>query len=151
MEHAELEANIRQVSALKHDLGKYIAWRSINFSDAAWQQEPFAEELMNALIQDILCTRTNSCGTFEPAWVIWERLANQFQRPFLFAELTEVETAVHTLRVFAPLLMAKKVAEIFHVRFEIRNAQQLIRSRLQHLHKMLLEKLRELNVVNSHH
>ncbi|MBC8069381.1 MAG: hypothetical protein IAG13_13680 [Deltaproteobacteria bacterium] len=58
-------------AALKHDLGKYVAWRSANLPESAWQGTATAATL-EALRADVLHTRTAASGD-EPAWALFER------------------------------------------------------------------------------
>ena len=41
-----------RIAALKHDLGKYVAWRSVNLPEEAWHGDP-SEALVDALCADL--------------------------------------------------------------------------------------------------
>lgn len=141
---------IEIVAALKHDLGKYVAWRSANFHEQAWQ-EPADPSLVDALVYDIFYTRKKGADAFESAWEIWDRLSKPLERPFLWTELHLVESAVDKLRAIEPFLQTKNLSKIVQLRFEIRAAQQTIRNQLRILHKNLREDQGRLNVSDSHH
>ena len=63
---------LETVAALKHDLGKYVAWTSANLTDEAWA-DPVSDELIGALRGDILETRKGRDGVHESAWEVWGR------------------------------------------------------------------------------
>ena len=56
----------RQIAALKHDLGKYVAWMSANLDEACWRG-PVRDELIDALSRDLLRTRTPAEGPADAA------------------------------------------------------------------------------------
>jgi hypothetical protein len=132
-ERAEL---VEQVAALKHDLGKYVAWMSANLGDDQWQG-PLRDELFDALSRDLLRTRSTADGGYESAWDVWHRFAADWPRPLPEPELVAVEAAVATLRSFEPALRAGDRAAIASARPAIRAAQQTIRGELQQLSRRL--------------
>lgn len=134
MDRSEL---IEQVAALKHDLGKYVAWMSANLGDEHWQG-PVRDELVEALRRDLLRTRTSAEGAPEAAWDVWARVADAWPRPLPAPELAPVEAAVATLRAAEPALRAGDRPAIAAARPAIRAAQQTIRAALQQLHRRLL-------------
>ena len=125
-----------QVAALKHDLGKYVAWMSANLAEECWQG-PVPRELINALRRDILRTRIAADGTSEAAWDLWARFSADWPRPLPAPELVEVEAAVEVLRAHEAALVAGDGDLIAAARSQIRAAQQAIRAGLQQLHRRL--------------
>jgi hypothetical protein len=128
----------RQVAALKHDLGKYVAWMSANLDASCWQG-PVRDELIDALGRDLLRTRTPAEGPPEPAWELWDRLSAGLPRPWTDPELHEVASAVAVLRRAEPALRARDREALADQREAIRAAQQKIRGALQQLHRRLLQ------------
>lgn len=125
-----------QVAALKHDLGKYVAWMSANLGDDHWHG-PVRDELIEALRRDILRTRSGGGGAVESAWEVWSRLSAGWPRPLPAPELVEVEAAVEVLRAHGPALASGDRDALATGRAEIRAAQQTIRAALQQLHRRL--------------
>lgn len=125
-----------QVAALKHDLGKYVAWMSANLGDDYWHG-PVRDELIEALRRDLLRTRSAADGTVETAWELWSRFAAEWPRPLPAPELVDVEAAVDVLRAHGPALVKGDRDAIAGARLPIRAAQQTIRSALQQLHRRL--------------
>ncbi|MDC0667322.1 hypothetical protein [Nannocystis radixulma] len=125
-----------QVAALKHDLGKYVAWMSANLGDDYWHG-PVRDELVEALRRDILRTRSGADGTVETAWELWSRFAAEWPRPLPAPELVDVEAAVDVLRAQGPALVRGDRDAIAGARPQIRAAQQTIRAALQQLHRRL--------------
>ena len=125
-----------QVAALKHDLGKYVAWMSANLGEDCWQG-PVRDELIEALRRDILRTRSAADGASEAAWELWSRFTADWPRPLPAPELVEVEAAVAVLRAHAPALAAGDREIIAAARPQLRAAQQTIRAGLQQLHRRL--------------
>lgn len=124
------------VAALKHDLGKYVAWRSVNLDDAAWTG-PVQPMLIECLQADVLRTRTGPGGD-RPAWEVFAALVAPLPRPLPEPELRVVETAVARLCEAGPLLVAGGAEDIAAVRADIRAAQATIRAQLAALHRRLL-------------
>jgi hypothetical protein len=122
-------------AALKHDLGKYVAWRSANLSDAAWSGA--LDDLAAASLRaDILATREVG-GTQESAWALFDRLTQPWPRPWP-RELEAVAAAVDLLRGYGAVLVADDRAAIAAARGDIRSAQQTIRAELASLHRRLM-------------
>jgi hypothetical protein len=119
------------VAALKHDLGKYVAWRSANLDEAAWTG-PLPAELVEALRADVLRTRGE-----EPAWDVWRRLTAALPRPLPEPELVAVERAVEVLRANEAALRDHDTRALTAARGEIRAAQQRIREELRELQRRL--------------
>lgn len=125
---------LEQVAALRHDLGKYVAWISANLEEQAWSG-PVSDDLLSALRRDILRTRSGAAD--EAAWEVWERLTRGFPRPLVEPELREVEAAVAELRRVEGPLRAGDREALAGARTGIRAAQQTIRAALQRLHRRL--------------
>lgn len=128
----------RQVAALKHDLGKYVAWMSANLDEALWHG-PVRDELIDALSRDLLRTRTPAEGPPEPASALWDRLGAALPRPWTAPELHEVDRAVAVLRAAEPALRARDRDALAVQRDGLRAAQRTIRAALQQLHRRLLQ------------
>jgi hypothetical protein len=133
---ADRDELVEQVAALKHDLGKYVAWMSANLGDDHWHG-PLRDELFDALTRDLLRTRSTADGGHESAWDVWQRFAAGWSRPLPEPELATVEAAVEVLRSFEPALRAGDRAAIAAARPAIRAAQQTIRGELQQLSRRL--------------
>ncbi len=125
-----------RVAALKHDLGKYVAWRSANFGDAEWSG-PLSDGLMEALREDLLRTRARAQGD-QSAWEVWEALTGDLPRPLPEPELCAVAEAVAVLRTHEPALRAADRAALATARPALRRAQADIRAALRDLHRRLL-------------
>lgn len=125
---------LERVSALKHDLGKYVAWRSANLDDQAWGA--VNEELVGALRADILETRRHQ-GTSEAAWDVWARLTDDLPKPFDRDELRRVDRAVERLRRHEALLVQADREGLVPVADELRQAQMEIRNALRDLQRAL--------------
>ena len=128
----------RQVAALKHDLGKYVAWMSANLDASCWQG-PVRDELIDALDRDLLRTRTPGEGPPEAVWELWDRLSAALPQPWTEPELYEVDAAVAVLRQAEPALRTRDRDLLADQREAIRAAQQKIRGALQQLHRRLLQ------------
>lgn len=124
-----------RVAALKHDLGKYVAWTSANLDEEAWEG-PVDDGFVDALVGDLLQTRKREGGA-ETAWDVWERLAGDMSRPLDVPELSEVDEAVAQLRKAEQPLRARDADAIARLRGPIREAQGRIRSALSTLHRRL--------------
>lgn len=126
---------LEQVAALKHDLGKYVAWTSANLDDALWEG-PLAEELLTALRADLLETRKHG-ERREAAWEIWQAHVETLPRP-LEPELQAVASAVAQLEGVGEALVSGDREALARERSSIRAAQQDIRLQLRNLHRRLL-------------
>jgi hypothetical protein len=126
-----------RVAALKHDLGKYVAWTSANLDDEVWSV-PVDDVALDALAGDVLRTRSRG-QEHEAAWEVWERLTSDLGRPLAEPELIDVEHAVDVLRDAAPYLRSRDAQGIAARCDEIRAAQHTIRTRLRQLHRRLVE------------
>jgi hypothetical protein len=125
-----------RAAALKHDLGKYVAWRSINLGEDVWTG-PVTDELVDALRADLLATR--SAGERrECAWEVWARLTADLPRPLDEPELARVERAVEALRAFEPALRSGDHQSIEAGRLAIRDAQLEIREALRDFHRRMM-------------
>ena len=99
---AETAEDLREVvSALKHDLGKYVAWRSANLDETSWSS--MDSTAVEALQADILRTRTARDGGALAAWDVWRQLSARVPEPRP-VELAEVSKAVASLEALAPQL-----------------------------------------------
>lgn len=128
---AQSEPHLELVAALKHDLAKYVAWRSANFDDAAWSG-PLSQELLDALRADIVTTRGE-----HSAWEVWDAFAAAIGS-WWPSELDAVKQAVEVLRKVGPDLRDNNLDAVASARSQIRDAQQVIRSQLRDLHRRLL-------------
>ncbi|MEZ4427559.1 MAG: hypothetical protein R3A51_07725 [Nannocystaceae bacterium] len=124
-----------RVAALKHDLGKYVAWMSANFPADAWEP-PLEDAVLDALQRDLLATRRRADGTPEAAWEVWERLSGDLERP-LADELARVADAVSALRSIEPSLRARDRAALADHAPAIQEAQRTIRDELRALQRRL--------------
>jgi hypothetical protein len=126
---------LEQVAALKHDLGKYVAWTSANLDDALWDG-PVADELVAALRADLLETRKHG-DRRETAWDVWRAHLDALPEP-LEPELEAVAGAVARLERVGAALADDDRETIARERSNIRAAQQDIRLQLRNLHRRLL-------------
>jgi len=122
-------------ATLKHDLGKYVAWRSANLDDAAWSGA--LDELTATSIRDDILATRDVGGQCESAWALFERLTRPWPRPWP-AELDAVQAAVASLRELAAPLQADDRTAIAAARERIRSAQSTIRTELAALHRRLM-------------
>lgn len=122
------------MAALKHDLGKYVAWRSANLDDASWRA--MDDELVEALRADILETRKREDET-EPAWDVWARLTEGLARPFEHEELRRVDAAVERLEAHADALRRGDRVRLAEAAPDLRDAQLAIRTALRDLQRSL--------------
>lgn len=127
---------LERAAALKHDLGKYVAWRSANLDEGAWTG-PVTTELVDALRADLLTTRAAGDRS-ECAWEVWARLTSDLSRPLEEPELVRVEQAVERLRAFETALRERDHAALATGRQQIRSAQMDIREALRGFHRRLL-------------
>ena len=118
------------VAALKHDLAKYVAWRTANFGEDAWDG-PMSDDFAQALQDDVLRTMGELA-----AWQVWDRAVAALDDPLPHPELATVARAVDVLRGHETALRVGKQG-LASVRGEIRHAQQTIRSQLRDLHRRL--------------
>jgi hypothetical protein len=125
-----------RAAALKHDLGKYVAWRSANFDDAAWTG-PLDDALIEALQADLLRTRERSDGD-QAAWEVWAAHTRDLPQPLPEPELRAVAAAVAILHAHEPALRAADRSALAGARPAIRGAQAEIRAALRDLHRRLL-------------
>ncbi|NVB42549.1 hypothetical protein G6O69_32295 [Pseudenhygromyxa sp. WMMC2535] len=129
------EELLEQVAALKHDLGKYVAWTSANLDDGVWEG-PVEDELVSALRADLLQTRKHG-ERCEAAWEVWR--AHRAGLPeALEPELAAVERAVASLERAGRALAEDDRQALAEQRGVIRAAQQDIRLQLRSLHRRLL-------------
>ncbi|MCR9160103.1 MAG: hypothetical protein ACE37F_37730 [Nannocystaceae bacterium] len=125
------EVDLRElVAALKHDLAKYVAWRSANYPEDAWRG-PLQDDFAASLQADVLRTKGDLS-----AWQVWDEAAAQLGEPLPHAELEEVAAAVDVLRGHEEALRAGNRA-LADARGSIRQAQSTIRSQLRDLHRRL--------------
>jgi hypothetical protein len=125
-----------RAAALKHDLGKYVAWRSINLSEDVWTG-PVTDELVDALRADLLETRSTGEHS-ECAWEVWARLTADLPRPLEEPELARVERAVEALRAFERALRGGDPQGIEAGRLSVRRAQLEIREGLRDFHRRMM-------------
>lgn len=131
-------ADLRErVAALKHDLGKYVAWRSVNLPEGAWTGPP-TDALVDALRADVLATRRVG-DRDQAAWDVFAAHTAEMARPWPAPELTAVEAAVAALRTVETALRERDRDAIASARPVIRDAQATIRRELAALHRRLAE------------
>ena len=127
------------VGALKHDLGKYVAWISANLEPGVWDG-PATVELLDALVSDVLETRRRPGGV-EAAWEVWARLRAEISAlpgdPLAEPELVRVAAAVERLRLAQSALRERDLEALTCHRASIRGAQTEIRTALRELHRRL--------------
>jgi hypothetical protein len=128
------DAQLELAAALKHDLGKYVAWRSVNLAESEWTGA-LQPALGDALCADLLRTREGPEGV-ESAAMVFARLTASWSQPWP-EELAAVATAVATLQSLEPALRACDQAAIARARPEIRAAQATIRAQLAALHRRI--------------
>lgn len=121
-------------AALKHDLGKYVAWRSVNLSEEAWVGA-LDDATFEALRGDLMATRATAAGD-ESAWALFDRLAREWPRPWP-AQLEAVAFAIDGLRGLQPAFEADARDDIAALRPQIRAAQASIRTQLAALVRSL--------------
>ena len=119
-----------RVAALKHDLAKYVAWRTANFGDDAWRG-PMPDDFAQALRDDLLRTKGELT-----AWQVWDEAVAALGDPLPHPELVAVAGAVGVLRAHETALRGEAQA-LAAARDEIRDAQQTILSQLRDLHRRL--------------
>ncbi len=129
------EELLERVAALKHDLGKYVAWTSANLEEGAWQG-PVGPDLLEALRDDLLRTRRKGDES-EPCWSIWARLTSDLERPWAHQELCAVDGAVETLRGAEKALVEGDLEALGELRAGLRDAQMEIRRQLSALLRRL--------------
>lgn len=132
---------VERVAALKHDLGKYVAWMSVNLDDEAWTG-PVTDQLVAALRSDLLATKKGTDGD-RAAWEVWLSHTEDLPRPLQPPELAVVEAAVSVLEAAGHVLVSDDRQAIAQQRPAIREAQQTIRKTLAALHRSLLAAARE--------
>ena len=121
-------------AALKHDLGKYVAWRSVNLPEASWTGD-LDELAAQSIRADLLATHQRE-GHPESAWALFDRLIGPWPRPWP-AELEATALAVATLRELAVPLGSDDRVVIAAARGAIRKAQATIRAELAALGRRL--------------
>jgi hypothetical protein len=134
MSDPDHEALRELAAALKHDLGKYVAWRSINLPEQAWAG-PLDDTTFEALRCDLMATRAAASGD-ESAWALFDRLAADWPRPWP-AALMAVATAIDGLRGLQRAFEADARDDIAAARPQIRAAQASIRTQLAALVRSL--------------
>lgn len=128
---AQAALELRELVAdLKHDLAKYVAWRSANYGDEAWEG-PMTDDFATALQDDVLRTK----GELS-AWQVWDVARSALGDPLPYPQLREVHDAVMLLQTHETALRGGGEA-LAAVRGAIRGAQQTIRSQLRELHRTL--------------
>ncbi len=130
-DEAQTRSQLRELVAdLKHDLAKYVAWRSANYGDDAWLG-PLTDEFAAALQDDVLRTKGDLS-----AWQVWDAARPGLGDPLPHPLLRQVHEAVAVLRSHEMALRGGG-EPLAAVRGAIRAAQQSIRSQLRELHRTL--------------
>ena len=119
-----------RVAALKHDLAKYVAWRSANYDDGAWIA-PLHDDFVASLRDDVLRTKGELA-----AWQVWDEAVADFGTPLPYPQLRAVAAAVETLRASEAALRTGGDA-LAEACAGIRAAQGEIRAQLRDLHRTL--------------
>lgn len=118
------------VADLKHDLGKYVAWRSANYPElwaGDWDERAWNEpEWVEALRSDILTTLGGRA-----AWEIWDERTSGWPRPWASRAMAQVEQAVEVLRRHGDLLRAGASVELVRAHRDLVAAQRTIRDALR--------------------
>ena len=133
MDPDDPEARRELAAALKHDLGKYVAWRSANLDDEAWTGA-VTPLLVDCLRADVLRTREHG-DDVQAAWDVWAAHTQALPRPLQDPELVEVDAAVQVLRSAADAIAGDDDAAIAAVRADVRDAQRRIRTALRDFHR----------------
>ncbi len=136
-EPLDIDSLLERVAALKHDLGKYVAWTSANLDEGVWTK-PASDELIDALCADLLETRKLPEST-HTAWEVWVGHRGGLSDP-LEPELEIVAAAAATIERVLPALRTRDREAIGRECANIRAAQQDIRTSLRDLHRRLLAK-----------
>lgn len=125
------EALLDLVADLKHDLAKYVAWRTANYGDEAWSGS-LQPEFVEALQADVLRTYRD-----RPAWVLWDERRESLRALGGGQALAAVECAIETLRGHESALRAGRSASLARALPSIREAQHTIRASISAFHKAL--------------
>lgn len=131
----ELQREI--AAALKHDLAKYVAWRSANLDESAWVG-PLEDLAFTSIRDDVLATSRNGDAT-QSAWEVFARHMTGWPGA-LPAELDATAAAVAQLRDLEQALRSDDRAAIALARPIIRAAQSTIRRELAGLCRRLAAK-----------
>ena len=123
------------VQALKHDLGKYVAWRSVNLPEDAWTGA-VGDAWLACMRADVLATRTSAAGD-RAAWEVFEAHTAGLAPPWP-PELEAVQRAVACLQRAHPALDSGDRETLAAMRTDLRAAQLEIRAQLAALHRRLL-------------
>jgi hypothetical protein len=124
-------AVLEVVANLKHDLGKYVAWRCANLDESAWTG-PITADVIECLRADLLQTYQG-----RPAWQVWEEHTRALPRPLAEPELVSVRRAVERLHRFESALVSRDEPVLAQARAELRSAQSEIRTALSDLWRRL--------------
>jgi hypothetical protein len=125
MPASEYASRHDRAAALKHDLAKYVAWRSANLGDDAWVG-PLSDEWVSAIRDDLLATRTRD-GQAECASEVWARLGVPLRREASSTELDTIAGAMEIVARAEAALRAEDRAQLSALRGDLRDAQQRIR------------------------
>ena len=90
---------VDRIQALKHDLGKYVAWRSANLSEEEWTAA--SDIATDSVRRDVLRTKTTAAGEVLPAWEVLSSALKTFsplERAAASPELDRVCEQVGALR-----------------------------------------------------
>lgn len=125
MSASEYASRVDRAAALKHDLAKYVAWRSANLPEEAWTG-PLTEDWLGAVRSDLLTTRTRE-GRPESASEVWARLGTPLREEASSPELETIESAMRVVTRAELALRADDRHELAALRTDLREAQRSIR------------------------
>ena len=125
-------------AALKHDLGKSIAWETAMI-DATKRCAPGSRQLHRAIRQDLVRTRRGSDGSTRNALEIWNEFLPELQSERFreFVELRLVADQLQVIQSLWPVLVDDSADLVPHVetllkaQFEIREALVAFQRRLR--------------------
>lgn len=121
-------------AALKHDLAKYVAWRSANLDESAWVGT-LDDLALTSIREDVLATSRTADATFA-AWDVYTRHVAGWPG-VLPAELEATAAAVEQLRALESVLRSDDRNAIADARPVVRAAQNTIRRELAGLCRRL--------------
>ena len=125
---------VDRICALKHDLGKYVAWRSANLTEEEWRDA--GPEAQAAVRNDILRTKTLGDGTELSAWMVLRMSLDAFsdhERTVASPELNLVCRNVEVLESLEGDIVSGDAVVHQEIQTRLRQAQAEIRNSLSAL------------------